>query len=162
MMERVRPAQLTTTVVPESDAFERVAASRDAWLEGDVAAADIETAGWTVHEWLSFLNNLPDELSRNQLDELDGAFELTRSRNNEIAHSWLLIAIRNGYEPANERLEQYLIGIGRRKLIRPLYEELVKSADGKQFARRVYAQARPGYHPLAQRTVDAIISGDSR
>ncbi len=146
-------------VTPESDAFEAVARQRQAWLDGEVAAGDIDTAGWTVHEWLSFLNDLPAELDAGRLQALDQAFALTASGNNEIAHSWLLIAIRNGYEPAFERLEDYLVSIGRIKLIRPLYRELVKTDGGKAIAERIYARARPGYHPLSQGAVDMIVYG---
>ncbi|MBT8137444.1 MAG: M1 family metallopeptidase [Gammaproteobacteria bacterium] len=155
-----KPGMPSNVVVPESDAFERVAAQSADWLAGEVKASDIRTGQWTVHEWLYFLNNLPARLGSDQLNELDTAFTLTQSANNEIAHSWLLIAVRNDYEPAYERLEKYLVSIGRRKLITPLYEELVKSDKGAAFARRVYAVARPGYHPLAVRTVDGILAGD--
>ena len=92
--------------------------------------------------------------------DLDQAFGLTNSTNNEVAHSWLLIAIRNDYAPAYVRLEDYLVSIGRRKLITPLYEELIKTDKGAKFASRVYSIARPGYHPLAVRTVDGILSGE--
>ncbi len=57
------------------------------------------------------------------------------------------------------RLEDYLVSIGRRKLIVPLYEELMKSDEGSAFARRVYEIARPGYHPLAVTTLDDLVRG---
>ena len=87
-------------------------------------------------------------------------FALTASSNNEIAHSWLLIAIHNNYQVAWPRLESYLIEIGRRKLIRPLYEALMETPEGAAFARQVYQAARPGYHPLAQGTVDRIVAAE--
>ena len=90
--------------------------------------------------------------------ELDQAFGLTNSTNNEIAHSWLLIAIRNHYRAALPRLREYLIGIGRRKLIVPLYRALMTQDWGQEFARDTYASARPGYHPLAQGTIDNVVS----
>ena len=89
--------------------------------------------------------------------ELDRQFALDGAGNDEIAFSWLRVAIRAGYTPANTRLAQYLTSIGRRKLIRPLYEELMKTPDGRAFARRVYAEARPGYHPIAVATLDPIV-----
>jgi len=104
---------------------------------------------------------LPVELSQAQLKALDDAFAMTGSSNNEIAHAWLLISIRNHYEPALPRLRDYLTGIGRRKLIVPLYEALMATDWGQPLARETYAQARPGYHPLAQGTVDSIVSPGS-
>lgn len=43
---------------------------------------------------------------------------------------------------------------GRIKLVRPPYEDLLETPDGAAFARRVYALARPGYHPITQHAVD--------
>lgn len=134
--------------VPESDAFSKVDNERGAWLANDKSAALISTTEWTVHQWLYFLNNMPDELSANQLAELDKAFSLTASKNNEIAHSWLMIAVKNEYKPAYDRLYNYLVSIGRNKLVKPLYRELSKTADGKAFAKRAFEEAKPGYHPL--------------
>jgi len=144
---------------PSSNAFDLIDDARNQWLTGEISASAIDSQIWTVHEWLYFLNNLPSKLSLPQMRELDKAFQLTASTNSEIAHSWLLQAIRNDYSEANVRLEAYLIKIGRRKLITPLYKALVKSQKGLSFARKVYKKARPGYHPLAQGTMDKIVIG---
>ncbi|NNF15612.1 MAG: M1 family metallopeptidase [Gammaproteobacteria bacterium] len=148
----------STDMVPESDAFSSIDTLSSAWVDRMMGLDEIDTRGWSVHEWLYFLNNLPTTLSTEDLRALDAAFDLTRSTNSEIAHSWFRHVIRNNYAPAYSQLEEYLIRIGRRKLIVPLYQELVKTPENRQFAERVYALARPGYHPLAQGTVDAIIS----
>lgn len=134
--------------VPESDAFVKVDNSREQWLSGNSRANDIETKDWTVHQWLYFLNNMPERLNEKQLAELDAAFSLTKSKNNEIAHSWLMIAVTNEYKPAYERLYSYLTSIGRNKLVKPLYRELSKTPDGKAFAKKAFDEAKPGYHPL--------------
>lgn len=134
--------------VPTSDAFSKINKARNQWLAGKQQASDIDTSKWTTHEWLFFLNNMPETLSAQRLDELDAAFNLTASQNNEIAHSWLLIAVKNQYKPAYDRLYDYLTHIGRNKLVKPLYRELVKTDEGKAFARKAFAEARAGYHPL--------------
>ena len=145
-------------VLPSSDVFARVDEARASWLSGRTAAADLPAGQWTTHEWLHFLDNMPEELSAERLVELDEAWGLTQVANAEIAHSWLRLAIRAGYEPALPRLESYLTSIGRRKLIKPLYEELMRTPEGAAFARRVYVKARPGYHPIATSTLDAIVT----
>ncbi|MDC8830286.1 M1 family metallopeptidase [Alteromonas gilva] len=143
--------------VPESDAFMLVDQARQNWLAGEKAASDIKTAGWTVHEWLYFLNNMPAQLSDEQLAELDSAFGLTASTNNEIAHSWLMIAVHNEYQPAYNRLYNYLVTIGRNKLVKPLYRELSKTPEGKAFAQKAFAEARPGYHPLTIKANEGFV-----
>ena len=147
-------------MLPESDAFDRVAAQRDNWLRGETAARELDTDGWTVHEWRFFIDTLPVELTPAQLAELDEAFALTATGNAEIGLAWYKVAIRNDYRPAYPAIEQYLTAIGRRKLIRPLYIALMKTDDGAEFARRVYMQARPGYHPIATASIDPIVLAD--
>ena len=142
---------------PESDAFSKIDETRSAWLSGGIKAADIETAQWTVHEWLYFLNNMPESLSEAQLVELDSAFSLTSTKNNEIAHSWLMIAVENNYQPAFERLYSYLVSIGRNKLVKPLYRELSKTPEGKAFAKRAFEEAKPGYHPLTVKANEGYV-----
>lgn len=152
-----QPGLPPDAVLPSSDVFKRVDAARREWLTGKRAARDLETSAWSTHEWLHFLDNMPATLSAAQLAELDATFHLTDQGNARIAHSWLRIAIRNHYEPALPRLEAYLTSIGRRILIKPLYEDLMRTDWGKPFARHVYAKARPGYHPLAVASLDPIV-----
>jgi hypothetical protein len=68
------------------------------------------------------------------------------------------MAVRNRYEPAYARLDEFLVEVGRRKYLRPLYEELVKTPEGRERAERIYRKARPGYHPISQTTVDKILN----
>ena len=88
--------------------------------------------------------------------DLDRAFDFTDTRNNEVAHSWLLIAIRHNYEPALARLESYLVEIGRRKLILPLYRALLETPQGAERAAAIYALAKPGYQVVARNSVDQL------
>ncbi len=143
--------------VPPADVFAAIDTARTQWLAGEIDAAQIDTADWSTQDWLYFLNNTPERISRERLDDIDAAFSLTAAGNNEIAHSWLRIAIRHQYEPAWSRLENYLLSIGRNKLVKPLYQDLMKSEEGADFARRVFEQARPGYHPLTVTVNERIL-----
>jgi aminopeptidase N len=151
------PGLPRTAVLPTSDAFTTVDAERREWLAGRRKVADLSANSWTTHEWLHFLDNFPRRASRAKLAELDAAFALTASTNAEVAHSWLRIAIRNDYAPAYARLDEYLTTIGRRKLIRPLYEDLMRTAAGQARARDIFARARAGYHPIAAATIERIV-----
>ena len=127
-----------------SDAFTRVEAG---W--------PTDTSRWSTQEWLHFLRRQdPPDMQR-----LDGEFQFTRSGNSEILHQWLLMAVRSGYRPAYPRLEEFLCSVGRRKFLKPLYSELMKTDEGRELARRIYARARSGYHPIARATVDGLLGG---
>ena len=142
---------------PVSDVFDKVQQNISLWLAGSLSAEQLPTDNWTVHEWLYFINNLPQNISEQQMAALDSAYDLTNSTNAEIAHAWYLLALKAGYQEITVPLEQYLIHIGRRKLIVPLYKQLAETPQGLAFARAVYEKARPGYHPLAQGTVDDLL-----
>jgi len=143
-------------VLPTSNAFQPVDAARAGWLDGKLATKKFGLA-WVPQQWLYFLDNMP-ALDTGQLADLDRAYGFTRTQNAEIARSWLKLAIRNDYRPSFARLEEYLTTIGRSKLIAPLYTLLMKTPPGTALARRVYAKARPGYHPDTVAVIDAIVN----
>ncbi|CUA87925.1 M1 family metallopeptidase [Pseudidiomarina woesei] len=138
---------------PTSDAFAKVEQQTQRWLKG----AQLQTKQWTTHEWLHFINNLPLDISAENMARLDREFGLTEIQNSEIAHAWLKLSIVKKYEPARDRLRNYLLTIGRNKLVSPLYRELAKTADNLKWAREVYEQAKPGYHPLTQTVNEALL-----
>jgi hypothetical protein len=142
--------------VPTSAVFERVDEVRAGWLSGKILTSDLPTADWTVFEWLHFLNGMPEQQDIKQLASLDARFDLTASSNSEIAHSWFLLAIRNNYAPAYPALREYLVRVGRRKLIVPLYRALLQTDAGRQMAEEIFTRARPGYQAVAVATVDAL------
>ncbi|MFT5758164.1 MAG: leukotriene-A4 hydrolase [Alteromonadaceae bacterium] len=143
---------------PKSDAFTIINESINQLLANEIQIAQLSTAKWTLHEWLHFINNLPFDIKTELMAKLDNDFNLTHSSNAEIAHAWYLLSIRVGYDVVYPEMAKYLIAIGRRKLIVPLYKELAVTAKGKAWAEDVYKKARPGYHGLAQGTVDGILN----
>ncbi len=144
---------------PKSARLEAIEQTAKAWLDGSISTSKIDAASWTPQEWIHFLQAMPEKMPAERLAELDRRFGLTGRGNSEIAHQWLLIAIRNQYTPADERLKRYLTTIGRRKLVLPLYKALLATPAGHQHAEAIYAVARPGYHPITAGSVDRLLKG---
>ena len=142
---------------PTSEALARVQAAAAEWRDGKIGAAELPAREWTTQEWLHFLRALPAAVPKEKLAELDRVYRLTEAGNSEIANQWLILAIASGYEPASARLERFLTSMGRRKFLKPLYEELVKTPEGRARALEIYRKARPTYHPIAVTTVDKIV-----
>jgi aminopeptidase N len=158
-----------------SDAFAKVEAQARAFAAGTPAgslaipqpsrtdAASGGTAGkapaqdWSTQEWQHFLSSLPATLDAAQLADLDRQFGFTATGNSEVLFGWLRIAIRNKYEPALPALERFLTTQGRRKFVKPLFEDLVKTDWGRPVAERIYAKARPMYHPVTVRSIDEVM-----
>ena len=144
---------------PKSDAFTKVEALAKDCIDRKIGANGIyaRSRKWTTQEWLHFLKSLPTDWSPAKMGELDRVLKFTESGNSEIAFQWLLMSIKNGYAAAYPRLEEFLIGIGRRKFVKPLYAELVKTPAGRTRAESIYQKARPGYHPITQASIDELM-----
>ena len=148
-----QPGIPANAVKSTSDKLVAVDAQRTEFLAGTRAASALDGKAWSTQEWLQFLTKLPDTTTTAQLEALDAVFALTRTGNSEIAFAWFKRGIAANYAPIKAPLEAHLIGIGRRKLVVPLYEELAKTPAGKAEAIRIFNLASPGYHPLTRTTV---------
>ncbi|UNK48649.1 M1 family metallopeptidase [Lysobacter sp. S4-A87] len=149
------PADAPKTVSPRFDAVD---AARKAWLDAGTLPAKDATAKWSTQEWVHFIDGMPQTLTPEQLAALDGAYRFTGTPNGEIAQRWYPLAVRSGYTQANDAIAAFLERIGRRKLIMPTYNELVKTPAGLKLAQDTFAKARPGYHPITTESVEAAIA----
>ena len=139
---------------PDPNAFARVDTALAAFRSGGAATA-VSYRDWTTAERLRFLNGLPRELSQARLAELDSAHGLNTSGNAETLFAWLQLALSNRYEPAVPAAERFLMSMGRRKFVAPLFKTLMEEgAWGQAIAKRIYVQARPTYHAVTTGTVD--------
>jgi aminopeptidase N len=124
---------------------------------GHLAACDLPATNWNTQEWLEFMRVLARPLGADKLEQLDSAWQLTGVGNYEILDEWLLMAIESGYQPAFDRLERFLIEVGRTKLLKPLYTALMKTESGKILAHGIYARARGGYHTITRTALEKIL-----
>lgn len=148
------PKDAPTTDSPRFNAVDK--ARTDFLANGVVPTA---TTGWITQEWTHFLEGMPDKLTVDQLTKLDQAFHFTGTTNGEVARIWYPLAVRSGYTAANAELQKFIERVGRRKLIMPIYNELVKTPAGLELARQSFERARAGYHPITAGSVQAAIDG---
>jgi leukotriene-A4 hydrolase len=141
---------------PQSEAFTRVEAQAKAFAEGGSVDA-IQAEKWSSHERVHFIQSLP-ALPVERMAALDGRFHFSDSGNSEVLSVWLEKSIDARYQGAYPAIERFLTTQGRRKFVRPIYEKLAKNPEDLAFARRIYAVARPTYHPVTQASIDEILS----
>lgn len=122
-----------------------------------VPPQELATEGWSTQQWLHFLEGAADRLDAGSMAKLDRAFAFTSTGNNEILCVWLRLSVQYGYEPANERLEAFLMQVGRRKFLKPIYAEMAKTDAGRERALAIYGRARPMYHSVSTGTLDKIV-----
>ncbi len=142
----------------QSRGFAIVDTARIAWLGSKTLPNAQITSEWTTQQWVHFIDGLGDKLGAEQLKQLDEAYKFTGTQNGEIAMRWYPLAVRSGYVEAQPAIAAFLERVGRRKLIMPIYEELVKTPEGLAFAKQVFAKARPGYHPITTGSVEALLA----
>jgi hypothetical protein len=70
---------------------------------------------------------------------------------------WFVLSIQNNYKAAFPPMRKFLIKVGRRKFIEPIFEELVKTPDNKVWAKDLYKTARNNYHFVTRNTVAEIL-----
>lgn len=149
---------------PVSDAFAPVDAAALAFASGGPASA-IPWANWSTQERQRFLAWRPPVppatgrwMTDAQLADLESTLNLKTEGNAEVLFAWLQIAVQHRYQPAVPTLEHFLTTMGRRKFVLPLFTSLwAQNEWGRPIATRIYAQARPGYHPVTFNSVDAVV-----
>jgi len=142
--------------IVKSTRFIQVEDQLAAWQNG-AEPSKLATAEWMTPEWLHFLRNLPNEMSEDQMKTLDEGFGFTNSGNSEIVSAWFVKVIPNNYQKAEEATEEFLIEVGRRKFLVPIYKAILKSDNGKTRARSIYEKARPNYHAVSSETLDKML-----
>ncbi len=97
-------------------------------------------------------------MSSSDLSDLDRAFDISHTGNNEVLFAWLQQCILKKYDKAYPELENFLVHVGRRKFVAPLFEAMI-STEQVQLAKNIYTKARPNYHAVTVGTVDEMLAG---
>ncbi len=145
-------------VAPDAQAFADVDGAAQAYgADGTLPSSETWT-GWTGAEQQRFLQELPTEMSAEQLAALNQQLALSDSGNNEVLFLWLEAALRNEYQPAVAQAETFLGEVGRNKFVEPLFAALWETGSwGQPIARGIYDETRSGYHSYTRSKVDAIV-----
>ena len=116
-----------------------------------------DTTGFTTHHWLHFFRNLEADSVKGLIEQLDTSYHLSQSTNSEIQCDWYLLCIENNYSKANPFIENYLLNVGRRKFLKPLYEAFAKTPEGLTMGRAIFEKAESSYHAVSRNTIKEIL-----
>ncbi len=140
-------------IMPTSPRFDRARAAAEAFTKTGVA--DGVREDWTTQEWVAFLSSLPDAMTPDQMETLEGQFHFSK-KNPDVQLRWLLRVVHSAWEPGYSVLEAYVLRYGRMRYVRPLFEAMHASPVTQEMGQRLYAKARPLYHPIARRELDPL------
>jgi len=90
-----------------------------------------------------------------RLRELEARFGLANRRSLELRHTFVLLQLRAGAPEAVDAARRIVLETGRMRYLRPLYTELARRDP--EAARRIYQEARAGYHNIARAAVEGVL-----
>jgi hypothetical protein len=120
-------------------------------------AKELDTKHWSSHEYLYFIRGLNKELDTNKLNDLKLTFNFASSGNSELEAAWFEHVIHNQYLKDYNSLERFLMRVGRRKFLMPLYTALASTEEGKTYAQEIYERARNNYHYVSIQSLDELL-----
>ena len=160
-----QPGLPSNAVAPVSNAFKPVDDAAWAFFVGKGPASAVPWKDWNTQQRQRFLgwrppvgNGSGDWLTDAQLADMERTLNLANEGNSELTFAWLQIALAHRYQPSVATAERFLTSQGRRKFVLPLFQTLWNEGDwGRPIARRIYAEARPLYHPVTSGSVDDLV-----
>lgn len=112
----------------------------------------------STNEWVHFIRLIdPKQHTLADLAYLDEVYNFTNSNNPEIQTAWYEKAFLMKYAVANSNAKAFLVKVGRRKFLEPLYLAL-RESNQMDLALDIYKSARPNYHFVARNTIDAMLN----
>lgn len=112
---------------------------------------------YITQEWQEFIRRLPKNIGVERMKYLDDQINFKDWGNTEIMTEWYVLGIQNGYEDLKPSIEKFLIKIGRRKYLMPIYKALAKKNSDKDWAKKVFKSAEKNYHYVSRSTVQEIL-----
>ncbi len=142
--------------VVTSERFIAVDEKVAAFLKGKPAKS-LDTKEWSTHEWIHFIQALPDSLPTPKMKDLDNTFGFTKSGNSEIIAVWYKLSINQGYaKEILPSIRTFLVNVGRRKFLLPIYTAMTQHGMTAE-AKSIFEEAKPNYHSISSNSIQALL-----
>ena len=143
--------------VVTSQRIEKVDKAVVEWSSGVLNSDDLEWDNWLYQERYRFLTNLGDDVTLAQISELNDLYSINSTGNNEVLFAWLEQAVKKQHTQSYEHLETFLVNVGRRKFLTPLYRAMKETGQTDMAMDIYYNKARKNYHSVATATMDELL-----
>lgn len=112
---------------------------------------------YVTQEWQAFIRRLPEEVNPEYMRNLDKHLHFKSWGNAEVAMEWYVLGINSDYTDIRPNMERFLMKVGRRKYLAPIYFELAKTPDNKKWAKAVFEKAKNNYHYVSRTSIQEIL-----
>lgn len=150
-----KPGIPSNIIAVSSADFDAIDAIQKSWRETGVAGLSKKIT--TTAEKQHFIDHLPSDITVKEMEAIDNEFNFTKGGNFIIKRQWFVQAIRHQYKAANPAIEQFLISISRTGSVMMLYKEMVKTPEGKTWAKQIFEKAKSGYHATTIQAVEGVL-----
>ncbi|TPG39314.1 hydrolase/aminopeptidase [Flavobacterium pectinovorum] len=150
-----KPGIPSNIISVHSDDFTAIDSIQKNWRKTGVKGLSQKIKSTTEKQ--HFIDYLPADITVEEMAAIDGEFSFTKNGNFVIKRQWFVQAIRHDYKTAYPAIEQFMIATSRTGSLMTLYKELVKTPEGKVWAKQIFDKAKSGYHATTVQAVGDLL-----
>ena len=139
-----QPGIPSNIIVPISKDFNTIDSIQAQWRKTGIKG--LSSIIKSTNEKQYFIDHLPEDITTKEMTDLDAEFHFSEKGNFVIKRQWFVIAIKHQYQPAYPAIEAFMIATSRTGSLQTLYKEMVKTPQGKVWAKSIFEKAKSGYH----------------
>jgi leukotriene-A4 hydrolase len=146
------PSNITLAISPD---FNRINEIQKTWRKAGIKGLSQKIKSTTEKQ--HFIDHLPADITPKEMAAIDAEFQFTEKGNFVIKRQWFVPSIRHQYKAAYPAIEKFMIATSRTGSLLTLYKEMVKTPEGKAWAKKIFEKAKPGYHLTTVEAVNIIL-----
>jgi len=135
------PSNITQAVSEDFNAIDQI---QKTWRQTGIKGLSQKIK--STNEKQHFIDYLPKDITEKEMAAIDAEFNFTQGGNFVVKRQWFVIAIRQQYQLAYSAIEQFMIATSRTGSLQTLYKEMIKTPEGKTWAKSIFEKAKSGYH----------------
>jgi leukotriene-A4 hydrolase len=146
------PSNITAV---QSDDFIAIDSIQKNWRKTGVKGLSEKIKSTTEKQ--HFIDYLPKDMTTKEMAEIDAEFNFTTGGNFVIKRQWFVQAIGHQYKAAYPAVEQFMIATSRTGSLITLYKEMIKTPEGKVWAKKIFDKAKSGYHQTTIQDTEGLL-----
>ena len=150
-----KPGIPSNIINPVSKDFNAIDKIQQTWRKTGVKGLSQKIK--STNEKQHFIDYLPKDLAVEEMTAIDKEFNFSNGGNFVVRRQWFILAIQHRYKFAYQAIEQFLTTYSRTYSLTPLYKEMIKTPEGKIWAKQIYAKAKSGYHATTVEAINKIL-----
>ena len=150
-----KPGIPSNIITPVSEDFNNIDNIQKTWRKDGVK--ELSQKIKSTNEKQHFIDYLPKDLTLQEMTNIDKEFNFTNGGNFVVRRQWFIQAIQHQYKAAYPAIEQFLTSYSRTGSLTPLYKEMIKTPEGKTWAKQIYTKAKSGYHATTVQAVESLL-----